>query len=235
MENFGKVVVVAPDRERSGSGCSTSIYQTICCREIWSGQVFYGYALSGTPVDCVMIGVKKLFGNDKPDMIVSGINTGANLGRDIFYSGTVGAAMEGAFHDIFSMAISIDQKENVFLSTATSLIEKIIQTLPSEIHKQSKLLNINIPNLAYSEVKGFRLTKLAHIFHQKLIKSLYKSGYTQYFWIEGSQPEGMTEEKSDYWAIRNHFVSITALSLEFEHDHDKDKHVLEKWIHNLNI
>ena len=232
LENFGKVVVVAPDRERSGSGHSSSIYKTVSCRETWAGQDFYGYSLSGTPVDCVIIGLEKLFGNDKPDLVISGINAGANLGRDIFYSGTVGAAIEGAFHGIFSIAISIDKKEKLFYSSAIKVIEKVIKTIPSETYKQPQVLNINIPNIRYSKVKGIRLTKLAHIFHQKNIKRIYRSDNTDYFWIEGSQPEGVMEKNSDYWAIRNNYISVTPVSLELKNNNSQ--YNLEKWIQILN-
>jgi 5'-nucleotidase len=233
LENFGKVVVVAPDRERSGSGCSASIYQMLRCRKIWSGQDLYGYELSGTPVDCVMIALDKIFGNEKPDLVISGINAGANLGKDIFYSGTVGAAIEGAFHDIFSIAVSIDQKEDPLYSSAIKVMEKIMPTLPAKNYRQPKVLNINIPNIPYSEIKGIKLTKLAHVFHQKFIRSIYKSNHLEYFWIEGSQPEGIMENNSDYWAIRNHYISITDVSFELKHNPSQNH--LKKWIDSLNL
>jgi len=232
MENYGKVVVVAPDRERSGSGHSTSLYQTVSCRQTWSGQDFYGYAINGTPVDCVIVGLEKIFGNEKPDLVISGINAGANLGRDIFYSGTVGAALEGAFHDIFSIAISVDEKENPVYSSAIKVIEKVIKVLPPEAYRQPQVLNINVPNIKYSEVKGFRLTKLAHVFHQKIIHRICRSGSTDYFWIEGSQTKGAMEENSDYWAICNHFISITALSLELQDNNSQNN--LRKWIQRID-
>ncbi len=233
MEKFGKVVVVAPDRERSGSGHSSSIYQTVSCREVWSGQDFYGYALSGTPVDCVIVGLEKFFGNGKPDLVISGINAGANMGRDIFYSGTVAAAIEGAFHDIFSIAISIDKKEELFYSSASKVIEKIMETLPSEAYKYPQVLNINIPNIRYSELKGIRLTKLAHVSHKKCIKKIYRSDNTDYFWIEGSQPEGAMEKNSDYWSICHDYISITAVSLELQDNNSQNN--LNKWIKSIDL
>ncbi len=232
LENYGKVVLIAPDRERSGAGHSTSIYQTVSCREIWYGKDFFGYALSGTPVDCVIVGLEKLFGDDRPDLVISGINAGINLGRDIFYSGTIGAAIEGAFHDILSIAISIDKKGNTFYSSAIKVMEKIIKTLPTEAYRQPQALNINVPNIRYSEVKGFRLTKLAHVFHQKIIDRICRSGSTDYFWIEGSQTKGAMEKNSDYWAICNHFISITALSLELQDNNSLNN--LRKWIQGID-
>ena len=232
LQNFGEVMVVAPDRERSGSGCSSSIYQTLRCRKISSDRNHYRYALSGTPVDCIMVALEKLVRNNKPNLIISGINAGANLGRDIFYSGTVGAAIEGAFQSILSMSISIDQKENSVFSTAIKVMEKIIKELPLESHLPSKMLNINIPNVEYSEIKGFCLTELAHIYHQKYIKNVYRTENTQYFWIGGSEPRGMMEENSDYWAVKNNFVSLTAVSLELKQKVSEPP--LKDWIERLN-
>lgn len=233
LKNFGNLIVVAPDQERSGSGCSSSIYQTIRCRKIGSEQDFPKYSLSGTPVDCVMVALEKLCENDKPDLIISGINAGANLGRDVFYSGTVGAAIEGAFHGILSIAISIDQKERpIYYSSAVKVMNMIMNRLPLESNHHSRILNINIPNVAYSKIKGIRLTKLAYVHHQKFIKSIFKSDHSEYFWIEGSQPMGMMEDNSDYWAVQNNYVSLTEVSLELKHPGTQSK--LKPWIKQLN-
>ena len=98
---------------------------------------------------------------------------------------------------------------------------------------QQQVLNINIPDVVYSEIKGIKLTKLAHIFHQKNIQRIYHSAHTEHFWIEGSQPEGVMEENSDYWAICNNHISITAVSLELIQNPSHS--YLEKWIDNLKI
>lgn len=233
LKEFAEVIVVAPDRERSGSGCSASIYQTVRCQKIWSGKDFQGYALSGTPVDCIMIGLEMFTEKDKPDLIISGINAGANLGRDIFYSGTVGAAIEGAYHNIPSIAVSINQKEEPYYDTAVKVIGKIIQAIPLENFCQQQVLNINIPNVVYSAIKGIKLTKLARIFHQKNIQRIHYSEHAEYFWIEGSQPEGVMEENSDYWAICNNYISITSVSLELMQNPSYG--YLDKWVHNLKI
>ncbi len=235
MEKFGKVIVIAPDRERSGSGHSTSIYQTISCEKMWSSRYSSGYALSGTPVDCVIVGIEKLCEHEKPDVIISGVNDGLNLGRDIFYSGTVGAAIEGGFHDIFSIAISIDSKEgSPIYSSAIKIIERIFNTIPLDFYKKSHVLNINIPNVEYQDIKGIRLTKLAKIFHQKFIKKIYQTDRTQYFWIEGSKPEGYMEENSDYWAIFNNYITITDISLQLENNKNQYNDCLKAWIRRLN-
>ena len=232
LEKIGKVTVIAPDRERSGSGCSTTIYETVCCGKTWSGSSFFGYSLSGTPVDCVIIGLDKLLSHDKPQLVVAGINAGANLGRDVFYSGTVGAAMEGAFHDIFSMAISIDKKDNISFVGAIKVMDMIIKTLPSHISQIPMVLNINIPGTDYDNIRGFKLTQPAPVFHQKTIESIYRTEQVEYFWIAGSAPVGEMDKNSDYWAIKNNYVSITPFAVQLRAAINQDE--LEKWIHRLN-
>ncbi len=235
LKKLGRITVVAPDQERSGTGHSSSIYKTISCKEMWSNKSSCGYALSGTPVDCIIIGLEELCAQEKPDIIISGINEGLNLGRDIFYSGTVGAAIEGGFHDIFSIAVSIDKKEDApVYSTAIKVIEKIITSIPLGIQKKTHVLNVNIPNVRYQDIKGIRLTKLAKIFHQKFIRKIYQNDNTQYFWIEGSKPEGLMEENSDYWAICNNYISITDISLQLENNKNQYDNCLETWIRKLD-
>ncbi|HKK82882.1 MAG TPA: hypothetical protein VJ958_01495, partial [Atribacterota bacterium] len=109
----------------------------------------------------------------------------------------------------------------------------VIKTLPSEVYKQPHFLNINIPNIEYSKIKGVKLTKLAQVFHQKNIKKIYKTDNKEYFWIEGSQPEGVVDENTDYGAICNHFISITNVSLELESSNYQYNHDIEKWIKKL--
>ncbi|MBN2396185.1 MAG: 5'/3'-nucleotidase SurE [Candidatus Atribacteria bacterium] len=234
LEDFGQVVMVAPDRERSGSGCSTSFNKTIRCQRKWDGDNFYGYSLSGTPVDCVIIGLEKILNNDKPDLIISGINTGTNLGYDIFYSGTVGAAIEGVSHHILSIAFSIDGKDNPNYISAEKVIRQVIQGLTSEIMTQPIVLNINIPNIEYSHLKGFKLTKPGHCIHQKSIKSIYKDNHAEYFWLEGSNKDFVVERDTDLLAIKENFISITPLSLEFNNRIDQYGFGVGKWVESLN-
>ncbi len=235
LEKFGKIIVIAPDRERSGVGHSSSFYKTISCRKMWSKKASRGYALSGTPVDCILIGLEELCAHEKPDIIVSGVNEGLNLGQDIFYSGTVGAAIEGGFHNIFSIAISIDKNEgSPVYSSAIKTIEKIFKTMPVDFNKNPHVLNINVPNVEYRDIKGIRLTKLAQIFHQKTIKKIYQAYRTEYFWIEGNKPEGQLEENSDYWAISNNFISITDISMKLGHNKNQYHNDLGAWIRKLN-
>jgi len=233
LQKFGEVLVVAPDRDRSGAGPSTTFYKTVSCKEVWSKEEFFGYSVSGTPVDCVIIGIDKLCVDFKPDLIVSGINAGANLGQDIFYSGTVGAAIEGFFQDIFSIAISINKKEKPNYDTAIKVIDKIMSTLPTGVFKKQHLLNINIPNVEYHSIKRVILTKLAQVFHQKNIKEIYQAGRTKYFWIAGSQPEGFAEEGSDYWAVCNNFVSITDIAPRLRKKNTQ--YDLKEWIECINF
>lgn len=234
LVKFNKVMAVAPDQERSGSGCCASIYKTIRCKKVFLSGGSEGYSISGTPVDCVIIGLEKIYKSEKPELVISGINTGENLGQDILYSGTVGAAIEAGFYGIPSIAVSIEKNGHPIYSTAIRFLKEIVRTFPFEIFNYSpKVLNINFPNIPYSEIKGIKLTKLAQIFHQKKIKSIYKSDSEEYFWIEGSRVEGEIIKNTDYWAIRNNYISITVFSLEFPQN--KSQFLLKKWIKNMDM
>jgi len=234
LEKFNKVMAIAPDQERSGSGCCASIYRTIRCKKVLLREGSEGYSVSGTPVDCVVVGLEKIYKNEKPELVISGINAGENLGQDILYSGTVGAAIEASYHGIPSIAVSIEKKEHQIYSTAIRFVQKFVRTFPFEIfHYSPIVLNINFPNIPYSKIKGIKLTRLAKIFHQKKIKSIYKSYNEEYFWIEGSRAEGEIIKNTDYWAIRNNYISITVFSLEFPQN--KSHVLLKKWIKCMDI
>lgn len=232
LERLAKVTVVAPDRERSGAGCSTSIFKTVCCIKTWSGEDFLGYSLSGTPVDCVVIGLEKILSNDKPDLLVAGINSGPNLGKDIFYSGTVGAALEGAFHNLLSLAISIDKSDGIVYNEIVEVVELIIKKLPESFLIMPMVLNINFPGIPTQKIKGFKLTKPAFVFHHKKIKSIYRTEQEEYFWIAGSKQIGNINENSDYWAVQHNYISITPISVKTIFTIGQDQ--LEKWVQKLN-
>lgn len=232
LTKLGKVTLIAPDRERSGAGCSTSIYKTVCCSKTWLGNDFLGYSLSGTPVDCVIIGLEKILSNDKPNLLVAGINSGPNLGQDIFYSGTVGAALEGAFHNILSLAISIDKKDNITYNDINEAVALIINTLPEKLIFMPLVLNINFPDTAKNKIKGFKLTKPAPVFHQKIIRSVYRTEQVEYFWIADNKVVGEIDENSDYWAIKHDYISITPFSVQLMDTIHQDQ--LKKWVCQLN-
>ena len=149
MRTFGNVDVIAPKDDKSGSSCSITLDRPLRVGEAESGFAF----VNGTPVDCVNLGVTALLEN-KPSLIVSGINNGRNIGEDVHYSGTVGAATEGFLHGITSFAFSLDSFSFNNLQTANFFAKKIVEAYLNDPFPEPTLLNVNIPNVRLTEIRG---------------------------------------------------------------------------------
>jgi 5'-nucleotidase len=204
-----EVCVVAPERERTCVGHAITLHKPLRIKEL-SGGV---YATNGTPADCVLLGVKAIL-KTKPDLIVSGINKGPNMGQDVNYSGTVAAAKEGAFLGIPSLAISINGRSHYYFADAIKVIEMIIQTVKENNFLDSTFLNINIPNVSYSKMRGFMVTRLGkRIYNDKVIERTDPRG-GKYYWIGGNGELYESLEGTDFYAIERGFVSITPLGLD---------------------
>ena len=209
-----KITVVAPDSERSGAGHSFTFNTPLRVRNFKFGgfEEAQGFAVNGTPVDCVKLGIGNLA--EKPDIVVSGINLGANLGTDVLYSGTVSAALEASLLGIPSLAVSICSFEPVYWKTASYAAKKALELMMRNPLGEGIVLNINVPDLPLSEIKG---TKLTHLSRQQ-----YKLAYDErtdpygrrYYW---SPSDKLTtckpEEDSDERWTREDFISITPLTV----------------------
>lgn len=217
IKDLGEVYVVAPATHKSA--CSHSLTITKPLRFIEISKNFYKLD-DGTPTDCVYLSMDKLFKEKKPDIILSGINHGANLGEDVNYSGTVAGAFEGAIHNIPSIAFSqvlksYDELPNeVDFSNAKKVAREITKkVLNKEItipHRQ--ILNINIPNT--KNIKGYKVTKLGYRIYEFDAHKHTNPRGEEYYWI-GLHPLNFKEEEnSDFNAIKNGYVSITPLKLD---------------------
>lgn len=210
----GEVVVAAPDREQSAVGTSVTLHHLIRVREVepppGAGPVAEAYAIEGTPADSVILALGHLL-KQKPDLLVSGINQGANLGNDVLISGTVGAALQGYFLGIPSLAFSVTALEEVRYEAAVKLAGLLARKFAEgALDSQPILLNVNLPNLPPDEIKGIRLTRLAGRAYADDIKEGY-DGKRKYYWIVRGRPEWKEEEGTDIWAIRHQMVSIVPL------------------------
>ena len=217
VKDLGEIYIVAPAHPKSA--CAHSLTITKPLRFIKLDKNFYKLD-DGTPSDCVYLSFKELFEGNKPDLVLSGINHGANMGEDITYSGTAGGAMEGALHSIPSVAISqvlksydeipseIDweQTKKITKEIVTKILENKI-TIP---HRH--ILNINIPNT--KKIKGIKATKLGYRLYGNDTHAHLNPRGEKYYWI-GLHPLAFKEEKgTDFDAIKNGFVSITPIKLD---------------------
>ncbi len=207
-KQFGSVKIVAPDRECSAMSHSLTLHQSLHSIRLNENK----YTISGSPSDCVCYGIDKLF-NKKLDLILSGINKGANLGEDISYSGTAGAAMEGTIHGYKSIAISLvdigkGYNFNIIKNYIIDLLKKIINLdIPA-----NSFLNINIPSS--KNIKGVKFTFQDSRKYSGGITELKDITGKPYFLLGGGPPVWKNKKGSDYNAVINGYISITPIKLD---------------------
>lgn len=214
---IAEVTVVAPDRQKSATSHSLTIDDILLMKEVDMPCGYKGIALvDGTPTDCVLIGVKEIMKDNPPDLIISGINHGANLGGDILYSGTVAGALEGLSSGIISFAVSLDTLGTGFFDTAAKVVLKLIQAeeFYKNILSEKTILNINIPNVPYEELQGFLVTRQGEIAYQNYVEKYKSPTNKTFFWIGGDRPPHELEEGTDSYAIAHKMVSISPINID---------------------
>ena len=209
-KEFGEVVIVAPDSQKSAVGHSITISKPLFIKNVVRENGFEGFSISGSPADCVKIGIKKIF-NVRPDLILSGVNLGSNLGNNIIYSGTIAGAMEGAMQNIPSIAFSLDAFEFENFKTLKIVIRKIIKLAIENKIFRKNLWNINIPNCTSEELKGFKVTDQGSQYFDDDFDSRVDPKGNKYFWMTGEMIDNDKNFNSDSFAIKNNFVSITPI------------------------
>ncbi|MBA4117597.1 MAG: 5'/3'-nucleotidase SurE [Candidatus Puniceispirillum sp.] len=213
------VWVVAPESEQSGAAHSLTLRRPLRIHKISPRR----FAVDGTPTDCVMVAVSKIFeGDKKPTLMLSGINHGSNMGEDVTYSGTVAAAMEATLLGIPSVAFSQVTKpgQNVKWATAEHFAPLVLRDLLSVGWPKSVLMNVNFPNLVTSSVKGVRYVSqgLRNI-RDSLVEWKDPRGNT-FFWIGGAdRDDSPTEQDTDLEAIQQGYIAVTPLHLDLTHTH----------------
>ena len=210
MSALGKVTIVAPDQNRSGASNSLTLDSPVRINKTGDRT----WSVSGTPTDCVHIALTGLLEKD-PDMVVSGINAGANLGDDVIYSGTVAAAMEGRFLGLPAIAVSLvfsDRPEHY--ATAAEAVASLVERLRKDPLPADTILNINVPDLPWREIKGFEVTRLGHRHRaEPVVKSTDPRGRPMY-WIGPAGPEQDAGPGTDFNAVRRGFISITPIHVD---------------------
>src|SRR5256885_464801 len=210
LAGLGTISVVAPSREQSGTAQSLTLRQPIVCHELGERR----WAVDGTPADAVIVAVHRLL-PEPPDLLISGINFGANLGENVYYSGTVGAAREGALHHIPSLAVSLCSKgSGVKFDTAARVARSAAELILKEGLPDQVLLNVNVPEPWTGGVKFTRQSK--KITRNQLSEGKDPRGRT-YYWLFEQRIDKDVEPHTDYAAIFSGTVSITPLHLDPTH------------------
>lgn len=231
VSDMGKISVVAPEAEQSAIGHAITIAFPILAKPHEPAQGPRGFAVTGTPADCIKLAVNVLL-KEKPDLVLSGINLGSNVGVSVIYSGTISAATEGLLMGIPSMAISLcGSNHPLHWDTAAAVARCMLTKIISNGLPPATLLNVNVPNKPLSDLRGFAVTRMGQSrFIEKFERRVDPRG-NEYFWLDGNLKLLENAEQTDILAIQEGFVSITPIGL------DRTRHnaipTIESW--NLKL
>jgi 5'-nucleotidase len=230
---LGKVTVVAPDKEQSAIGHAITMHQPLRCRKIKLYDLdIDAWWVNGTPADCVKLGVETIL-SVKPDLIISGINDGENLGTDIIYSGTVSAAIEGSMFNIPSIALSYASRCGADFSAPAEVAVQMIQQILEHKEKNNMLLNVNIPEIESIEsLKGVKATRLGVKKYRNNFEERKDPRGNSYYWLAGELIQDEIGEDTDIYAVRNGYVSITPIHIDLSGYEEIKK--ISSWNISLN-
>jgi 5'-nucleotidase len=212
LANLGSITVVAPERDRSGASNSLTLDRPLSVRKSANGYLF----VNGTPTDCVHLAVTGLL-EDLPDVVISGINLGANMGDDTIYSGTVAAAMEGYLLGIPSFAVSLTSKAGKHYETAARVARDLVERLQRRPAPEPVLLNVNVPDVPFDALRGFEVTRLGKRHKaEPVIKATSPRNETIY-WVGAAGAAQDAGPGTDFHAVSASCVSLTPLQIDLTH------------------
>jgi len=211
--SVGHVTVVAPDREQSGTSHSLTLHRPLRAALRPDGA----YQVDGTPTDCVLLAVNALL-PERPSFVFSGVNHGPNMGEDVLYSGTVAVAMEAVTLGIPGVAISFAGHDPDMLATYGSLLKRLVQQIVAVPEfPADTILNVNLPAVAASDVKGTMVTRLGSRFFSESLTRMKDPWGREMFWVGGGTTTWTGGEDSDHFAVAEGFVSLTPLHMDLTH------------------
>ncbi|NOX42177.1 MAG: 5'/3'-nucleotidase SurE [Gammaproteobacteria bacterium] len=227
LADVAEICVVAPDRNRSGASNSLTLDNPIRATKADNGYIF----VDGTPTDCVHLAITGLL-EEEPDMVVSGINAGANLGDDVLYSGTVAAAMEGRFLGLPAIAVSLVGPNAKNYETAARVAKLIVQRLLHDPLPADTILNINVPDVPWEKLNGLEATRLGHRHKsESMIKDTNPRGVPIY-WVGPPGAEQDAGPGTDFFAIKNNIASITPIHVDLTQYAALDD--VSSWLKGIN-
>ena len=210
LKKIGQVIVVAPDKQQSAVGHAITMNFPLRAKEFKKNGSFFGYAVEGTPADCVKLAVKALL-KQKPDLVVSGVNHGANTAISIIYSGTVSAATEGTILGIPSIAVSLTTYGPPDFKYAAKFARKLAQLVLRKGMPAGTLLNVNVPALAERDIKGVVVTRQGKAVWNDTFDVRRDPANKEYYWLTGDLEESDEGLEYDQSAILNNYVSVTPI------------------------
>lgn len=228
LSEFADVTVVAPDRNCSGASNSLTLLNPLRAQQMDNGFV----SVNGTPTDSVHLAISQLM-DPLPDLVVAGINNGANLGDDTLYSGTVAAATEGRHMGMPAIAVSLVGKDEQHYQTAAAVTAKFIKRLQQHPLPADQIININVPDIAIDELKGVKVTRLGNRHKAETMKSSQDPWKRDIYWYGSLGKELDAGEGTDFHAVSNGYASITPLTIDMTAY--KSMATMTEWISNFKL
>lgn len=225
LAGLGEVTVIAPDREMSAASQGITLHTPLRVHQIDD----HHYAIAGTPADSVILALYQIL-PQRPDLLVSGINAGGNLGENVVYSGTVGAAVEGAVHGVQSFAISLASRKDLDFSHAAAFAAQLAAKILQDGLEPGVCLNVNVPR---GEVRGVRIARQSQKITQNLVVKQVDPRGRPHYWLDETIELSDVEPDSDYGAILAHEISVTPLQVDRTH-HPSLNH-LSTWLPALAL
>jgi 5'-nucleotidase len=221
LRPLGEVMVFAPDHNWSAAGHTKTMHKPLridrysldCPPTDDEGDVVEAYVTTGAPSDCVALALLGIL-PQKPDLVISGINQGANLGHDLTYSGTVAAAMEAVIFGLPAVAVSLDSYSSHDFATAAQVTAQVVGQVQERGLPAGTFLNVNVPNRAPQEIAGVAITRLGQRVYRDILVERHDPRGRPYYWIGGEPPSGHLDDGTDIWAVANGYVSITPIHLD---------------------
>lgn len=218
--SLGEVIVIAPDSEKSATGHAITMHHPLrVSKTKFFDLDIEAYAVSGTPADCVKLAVEAILKDRRPDIVVSGINNGPNLGTDVIYSGTVSAAVEAAILEIPSIAISMARSKFETFEHAGNFVTKLVEDIFEKGLFNNKelnetIINVNYPTVSEEEIRGVKITTLGIRKYQNAFVERKDPRGNSYYWMSGEVMDLEQNESSDVVALRNNYISVTPIHFD---------------------
>ncbi|WP_338515988.1 5'/3'-nucleotidase SurE [Candidatus Legionella polyplacis] len=231
MSLIAETIVIAPDRNCSGYSNALTLTKPLKINKLKNNY----YSVTGTPVDCVHLGLTGLI-NKKFDIVISGINDQPNLGDDILYSGTIAAAMEGRYLKLPAISLSISKNKNdniYYYNVAAIIARQLVTNLYKNIFPPKTILNINVPNIPLNKIKGIKISRLGTRHYPKSLIKDYDPRGNKIYWIGLPGLKSDTGPGTDFYAIKNNYISITPINTNLTNY--KIFNELKIWINSIHI
>ncbi|MGP9800330.1 5'/3'-nucleotidase SurE [Rheinheimera sp. NSM] len=228
LSQFAEVTTVGPDRNCSGASNSLTLINPLRVQHMENGF----YSVNGTPTDCVHLAISQLL-DFTPDLVVAGINHGANLGDDVLYSGTVAAATEGRHLGLPAIAVSLAGRDEEHFATAAFVTAQVIKQLKSHPLPADQILNINVPAVSIEQLKGIQVTRLGRRHKAETMTSATDPWGRTIYWYGSLGPELDAGEGTDFHAIANGYASITPLQIDMSAYKSMDR--LKQWLEGIRL